>query len=81
MENTENLEKTENAEMTAEEKKPTYEEAFAELEKLVAKMESGNLTLDESIKAYERGTEIIKFCETELARYDEIIKKLQGGQG
>ena len=61
------------------EKKPTYEEAFAELEKLVQKMESGNLTLDESIKAYERGTELIRFCENELSRYDEVIKKLQGG--
>ncbi|MBR5060102.1 MAG: exodeoxyribonuclease VII small subunit [Clostridia bacterium] len=62
-------------------RKPTYEEAFAELEDLVAKMESSNLTLDESIKAYERGSALIRFCENELSRYDEVIKKLQGGQG
>lgn len=61
-----------------EEKKMSYEQAFAELEQLVSKMESGKLTLDESIKAYEEGTKLVKYCESELARYEAVIKKMTG---
>ena len=58
------------------EEKLTYEQAYTELEELVKKMETGGLTLEESIKAYERGTELVKLCEAELSRYEEVIKKL-----
>jgi exodeoxyribonuclease VII small subunit len=61
-----------------DEKKMSYEQAFAELEQLVSKMESGKLTLDESIKAYEEGTKLVKYCESELARYEAVIKKMTG---
>ena len=58
--------------------KLSYEQAFAQLEQLVSKMESGKLTLDESIKAYEEGTKLVKYCESELARYEAVIKKMTG---
>ena len=41
-------------------------------------MESGKLTLEESVKAYEEGAKLVKYCESELARYEEVIKKLAG---
>ena len=66
------------AEPAGDEKKMSYEQAFAELEQLVSKMESGKLALDESIKAYEEGTKLVKYCENELARYEAVIKKMTG---
>ncbi len=59
-------------------KKPSFEEAYARLEQLVSQMESGKLTLEESVKAYEEGAKLVKYCESELARYEEVIKKLAG---
>ena len=44
---------------TANEKTPTFEEAMAELEALVRKMEEGKLALEESVEAYTRGTELV----------------------
>ena len=66
------------AEAAGDEKKLSYEQAFVELEQLVSKMESGKLSLDESIKAYEEGTKLVKYCESELARYEAVIKKMTG---
>lgn len=56
-----------------DEQKLTYEEAFSKLEALVKSMENGALSLDESIKAYEEGTKLLKVCEDELARYEKLL--------
>ncbi len=56
----------------------SFENAYARLEQIVTKMESGKLTLEESVKAYEEGAKLVKYCESELARYEEVIKKLAG---
>ena len=56
----------------------SFEDAYARLEQIVTKMESGKLTLEESVKAYEEGAKLVKYCESELARYEEVIKKLAG---
>lgn len=56
--------------------KLSYEEAVAQLEQLVKQMESGNLTLQESVSAYEKGIGLIRFCESELEKYEKLI----GGQ-
>jgi len=42
-------------------KAPTFEDSLAELEKIVANMEAGQLPLEESLAAYKRGTELLKF--------------------
>ena len=47
-------------------KAPAFEDALAELEKIVANMESGQLPLDESLAAYKRGTELLKFCQQKI---------------
>jgi exodeoxyribonuclease VII small subunit len=41
-------------------------------------MESGALTLDESIAAYRRGTELARLCQTRLASAELEIKRLEG---
>ena len=44
----------------------TFEAAMAELEQLVEKMEDGDLTLDQSLQAFERGVALTRLCQTEL---------------
>ena len=57
-----------------------FEAALAELDLLVEKMESGQLPLEESLTAYQRGTELLKFCEAVLKDAEQKIKVLDGGE-
>jgi exodeoxyribonuclease VII small subunit len=57
---------------------PTFEQALDELEALVRRLETGELTLDESIAAYRRGAELARYCQTRLAQAEQDIKQLEG---
>ena len=57
-----------------------FESALAELDRLVERMESGQLPLEESLSAYQRGTELLKFCEGVLKEAEQKIKVLDGGE-
>lgn len=50
-----------------------FEEAMAELEKVLGQLESGNVKLDESISLYERGAALKKHCETKLKEAEEKV--------
>ena len=54
----------------------TFEEALAELEAITAKMESGDVPLDESLKLYERGTVLVQQCQDQLNAAEEKIEQL-----
>ena len=56
----------------------TFEKALEELEALVARMEDGRLPLEESLAAYQRGTELLKFCESKLTDAQARIAILEG---
>ncbi len=56
----------------------TFEEAMAELQQLVTQMEAGELALEASIAAYKRGSELVKYCQSQLDRVDGQIKILEG---
>ena len=56
----------------------TFEKALEELEDLVARMEEGKLPLEESLVAYQRGAQLIKFCESKLADAQARIAVLDG---
>ena len=43
-----------------------FEKSISELEKIVSLLESGDITLDESIKLFERGTELAGECRKTL---------------
>ena len=58
----------------------TFEKALEELEALVAHMEDGKLPLEESLAAYQRGAELIKFCEGRLSDAQARIAVLEGGE-
>ena len=49
-----------------------FEAAMAELDALVAKMESGEFALEESLSANQRGTELLKYCEKVLGDAQQI---------
>jgi exodeoxyribonuclease VII small subunit len=57
---------------------PTFEQALDELDALVRRMESGELSLDESIAAYRRGAELARYCQNRLANAELEIKRLEG---
>jgi exodeoxyribonuclease VII small subunit len=56
----------------------TFEKALAELEALVHRMEDGKLPLEESLAAYQRGTELLKFCESRLTDAQARVAILEG---
>ncbi len=58
---------------------PTFESALAELEILVAAMESGDLTLEQSLTSYQRGADILKFCQGKLVDAQERVRILEAG--
>jgi exodeoxyribonuclease VII small subunit len=58
----------------------SFEKALEELESLVARMEDGKLPLEESLAAYQRGAELIKFCEAKLADAQARVAILDGGE-
>ncbi|HEX7972108.1 MAG TPA: exodeoxyribonuclease VII small subunit [Thiobacillus sp.] len=56
-----------------------YESALAELEAIVAQMESGQLPLDASLTAYKRGAELLQYCRQQLADAEQQVKVLENG--
>ena len=60
----------------------SFEEALAELEKIVAELESGQAPLERSIEIYQRGAALKAHCETKLeAARLKVEKIVVGGDG
>jgi exodeoxyribonuclease VII small subunit len=55
----------------------SFEAALAELEKIVAGMESGKLSLEQSLEAHRRGVELSQYCQGVLARAQQQVKVLE----
>ena len=58
----------------------TYEEALAELERLVQSMEGGQMPLDQLLASYRRGAELLQSCRQRLQAVEEQVKVLEDGQ-
>ncbi|GMV61202.1 MAG: hypothetical protein AMXMBFR74_03710 [Parvibaculum sp.] len=56
--------------------KLSFEEALAQLEKIVSQLESGNAALESSIELYERGTALKAHCEARLKAAEAKIEKI-----
>jgi exodeoxyribonuclease VII small subunit len=52
--------------MANEAEKMSFEEALKELETIVEKLERGDVSLDDAVMAYERGTELKQHCQKRL---------------
>ena len=55
----------------------SFEAALSELEKLVASMESGKLTLEQSLAAHKRGLELAQYCQSVLSQAQQQVKVLE----
>ena len=56
----------------------SFEKALEELESIVQRMEDGQLPLEESLAAYQRGTELVKLCDTRLSAAHARVAVLEG---
>ena len=57
--------------------KLTFEEAMGELEKLVDSLDKGDVSLDEAIAAYDRGSQLKDFCQTKLQEAKMKVETIQ----
>ena len=56
----------------------SFERALAELEKLVAQMEGGKLSLEQALEAHKRGLELARFCQERLDAAQRQVRVLEG---
>ncbi|MEW6308216.1 MAG: exodeoxyribonuclease VII small subunit [Bacillota bacterium] len=60
-----------------------FEADLKRLEEIVRKLETGSLSLEDSLREYEEGCKLVARCETLLAqaeaRLEELVKKADGG--
>ena len=62
--------------MTKEDKEMQFEEAFKRLEAIVENLESGDLSLEESMKLFEEGIGLTEACKSRLEDAEQKIKLL-----
>jgi exodeoxyribonuclease VII small subunit len=55
---------------------PDFEAALAELEQLVEKMESGEQSLEEALKSFQRGIELTRVCQQGLKEAEQRVEQL-----
>ncbi|MCK8517244.1 exodeoxyribonuclease VII small subunit [Methylonatrum kenyense] len=58
-----------------------FEQALAELEALVERMESGELSLEDSLKSFERGIALTRQCQKALSEAEQKVEILTGKNG
>ena len=54
----------------------SFESAMEQLETLISRMESGDLSLDESLKAFEKGVHLTRFCQDQLQKAELKVQEL-----
>jgi exodeoxyribonuclease VII small subunit len=60
---------------------PDFERSLAELEAIVDKLEAGDLSLDESLKQFERGVQLTRVCQTALKQAEHKVEILMRKSG
>ena len=61
--------------------KMSYEEALEELKQIVAKLNEGKVTLDESLQLYKRGNELAAYCDKKLREVTQKISEVNKSTG
>ncbi len=62
--------------MSKKDNVPSFEEALAQLEKIVEKLESGELNLEEGIASFETGIDLYRQCKSKLEAVEKKVSKL-----
>ena len=60
---------------------PTFEQALADLERIVRELEDGKIGLEESLARYEQGVGLLKRCYGQLRKVEQKIVELTGHDG
>lgn len=60
---------------------PDFESSLAELEAIVDKLERGDLSLDESLKHFERGVQLTRACQSALKQAEQKVEILMRKSG
>lgn len=63
------------------EKSPDFEQSLTELEALVAKLEQGDVPLEEALKTFERGVALTRQCQTALRSAQQKVEVLLARNG
>lgn len=58
-----------------------FEASLAQLEKLVTRMEDGDMSLEESLKAFEEGVKLTRLCQETLSSAQQKVQTLMEQQG
>ena len=58
----------------------SYEQALAELDRLVQAMETGQMPLDQLLDSYKRGAELLQLCRSRLEAVEAQVQVLEEGQ-
>ena len=66
---------------SASDKTTDFENSLKQLETLVARMEAGNMSLEESLKAFEEGVRLTRHCQETLAKAQQKVQQLIDKQG
>ena len=53
-----------------------FEQSFSQLEALVQKLESGELSLEDSLKSFEQGVSLVRSCQTALSEAEQRVRIL-----
>lgn len=61
--------------------KLTFEDALANLEKIVRSLEEGNVPLDNSLALFEEGTKLVRFCNEKIDAAEQKVKILTEKNG
>ncbi len=64
--------------MPSKKKAPDFEQSLETLDALVSTLEKGELSLEESLKAFESGIKLTRECQQQLAQAEQKVKLLVG---
>ncbi|MDN3637593.1 exodeoxyribonuclease VII small subunit [Simiduia curdlanivorans] len=67
--------------MASRKKPQDFEQSLAALEALVAKMEKGDLSLEDSLKAFEEGVQLTRECQARLQAAEQRVQVLLAQNG
>ncbi|MFK8018355.1 MAG: exodeoxyribonuclease VII small subunit [Pseudomonadales bacterium] len=67
--------------MPASKKRLNFEQNLEDLEALVVNMESGELSLEDSLAAFEKGIKLTRECQTALQKAEQRVQKLISDNG
>lgn len=57
----------------------SFEEALSEVEDTIANLEKGNITLEESLEAYKKGTKLLAYCQNLLEKAEQEVSIYEQG--